>query len=108
MPIVPIADRAFPTPRGDELTPSATAPSVHPTGASPFLRVMRALGQEAERGEAVVSGVLHASGAGQTFGPTELLALQAGIYRYGEAVDLAAKLVDKAGTDMKTVLQGQQ
>jgi hypothetical protein len=37
-----------------------------------------------------------------------LIALQAGIYRYGETVDLAAKLVDKAGTDVKTVLQGQQ
>jgi len=37
-----------------------------------------------------------------------LLALQAGIYRYGETIDLAAKLVDKAGTDVRTVLQGQQ
>jgi hypothetical protein len=69
---------------------------------------MRALGHEAERGEALVRSVLQASGAGQAFGPTELIALQAGIYRYGETVDLAAKLVDKAGTDVKTVLQGQQ
>jgi hypothetical protein len=69
---------------------------------------MRSLGHEAERGEAMVRGILSASGAQQSFGPTELLALQAGIYRYGETVDLAAKLVDKAGTDVKTVLQGQQ
>jgi len=40
--------------------------------------------------------------------PRSFLALQAGIYRYGETVDLAAKLVDKVGTDLRTVLQGQQ
>ena len=52
-------------------------------------------------------GVL-AAGARRDLGPSELLALQAGIYRYGETVDLAAKLVDKAGTNVRTVLQGNQ
>jgi hypothetical protein len=36
-----------------------------------------------------------------------LLALQAGIYRYGETIDLAAQLVEKASTAVKTVVQGQ-
>jgi hypothetical protein len=54
-----------------------------------------------------VRNVLSAGGA-RDLGPSELLALQAGIYRYGETVDLAAKLVDKVGTDIRTVLQGQQ
>jgi hypothetical protein len=40
-------------------------------------------------------------------GPGELIALQAGVYRYGEAVDLASRLVDRATTSVKTVLQGQ-
>jgi hypothetical protein len=40
-------------------------------------------------------------------GPAELLALQAGVYRYSEAVDLAAKLVDRASNAVKTVIQGQ-
>ena len=39
--------------------------------------------------------------------PTSLLALQAGIYRYGETMDLAARLVDKASSGVKTVVQGQ-
>ena len=40
-------------------------------------------------------------------GPEQLLALQAGVYRYSEAVDLAAKLVDRASNGLKTVVQGQ-
>jgi hypothetical protein len=46
-------------------------------------------------------------GGGKDLGPGELLALQAGVYRYSEAVDLSAKLVDRATSGVKTVLQGQ-
>ncbi|HYP89268.1 MAG TPA: hypothetical protein VEQ59_13970 [Polyangiaceae bacterium] len=35
-----------------------------------------------------------------------LIALQVGIYRYTEAVDLASKLVDRATNAVRTVLQG--
>jgi hypothetical protein len=89
--------------------PSRPAKPEGPSAAAsaPFEQVLRALGHEAERGERTVRGVLRGSAAGRDYGPSELLALQAGIYRYGETVDLAAKLVDKAGTDLRTVLQGQ-
>jgi len=46
-------------------------------------------------------------GTGKELGTTELLALQAGVYRYSEAVDLSAKLIDRATSGVKTVLQGQ-
>jgi hypothetical protein len=89
--------------------PNLTKPEVRSEAApSPFSQLVHALGREAERGEATVRGVLRGSAAGGSWEPAELLALQAGIYRYGETVDLAAKLVDKAGTDLRTVLQGQQ
>jgi hypothetical protein len=106
--IAPVAERTLGAPtagpvHGSEKSPSAV-PS--PSARSPFAELVRALGHEAERGEATVRRVLSA-GAGN-LGPSDLLALQAGIYRYGETVDLAAKLVDKAGTDVRTVLQGQQ
>jgi hypothetical protein len=44
---------------------------------------------------------------GKDLGPGDLLALQAGVYRYSEAVDLSAKLIDRATSGVKTVLQGQ-
>jgi hypothetical protein len=38
--------------------------------------------------------------------PGTLIALQAGIYRYSEAIDLTAKVVDRATSAVRTVLQG--
>jgi hypothetical protein len=72
---------------------------------SPFAKILRGLGREVDRGEAVVARAV--GGAGQDLGNVELLALQAGVYRYSEAVDLSAKLVDRATSGVKTVLQGQ-
>ena len=46
-------------------------------------------------------------GGGKDLGPGELLALQAGIYRYSETLDLATKLVDRAQSSVRTVLQTQ-
>ena len=40
--------------------------------------------------------------------PAELLALQAGVYRYAQEVELASKVVDKATGALKTALQSQQ
>lgn len=91
----------------------APAPDATPAGAagpeapSPFSLLVRELGHEVSRGEAVMRGALGASGAAGGLGPAELIALQAGVYRYSEAVDLAAKLIDHATSSLKTVVQGQ-
>ncbi|MBX3207173.1 MAG: hypothetical protein KF764_19150 [Labilithrix sp.] len=73
---------------------------------SPFARILHGLGREVDRGEALVKRVV-GGGGGKEIGNLELLALQAGVYRYSEAVDLSAKLVDRAASGVKTVLQGQ-
>jgi hypothetical protein len=84
---------------------SAPPDAAQPEGPSPFARILHGLGNEVDRGEAVVRRALH--GGGKDLGPAELLALQAGVYRYSEAVDLSAKLVDRATSGVKTVIQGQ-
>ena len=38
--------------------------------------------------------------------PGQLLALQAGVYRYSEAVDLASKLIDRTSSGVKTIING--
>jgi hypothetical protein len=78
-----------------------------PVGPSVFAVVLRGLGREVERGEALVHTAIGAARGGRDVGPAELIALQAGVYRYGEAVDLASRLIDRAATSVKTVLQGQ-
>lgn len=75
-------------------------------GPSPFAKILHGLGREVDRGETLMKKATN-GGGGQDLGNGELLALQAGVYRYSEAVDLSAKLVDRATSGVKTVLQGQ-
>jgi hypothetical protein len=87
---------------------TTTAPPAAAEGPSPFARILRGLAREVDHGEAVVQRTLNGKGAnGQELGTGELLALQAGVYRYSEAVDLASRLVDRAASGVKTILQGQ-
>jgi hypothetical protein len=89
---------------GTRSEPSGDAPAE--AGApSPFARILHGLGREVDHGEKVVRRAIH--GGGNDLGPGDLLALQAGVYRYSEAVDLSAKLIDRATSGLKTVLQGQ-
>ncbi len=67
-----------------------------------FQKALGSLGSEIDKGEKLVRRAL--SGGGR-LAAGDLIALQAGIYRYSEAVDLAAKLVDRAGQAVRTTLQ---
>lgn len=78
-----------------------------PTGSEvgAFSKVFHGLASNLEQGERTIERVRH--GGSTELGATELLALQAEVYRYSEAVDLSAKLIDRATNGVKTVLQGQ-
>ncbi len=86
------------------LTPVSALPKERPNNA-PFSVFVGRLGSEVEHGERLVRA---AEGAkGRDLGTGELLALQAGIYRYTEAIDLSSKLIDRMASGVRTVLQGQ-
>ena len=86
------------------LPPPSKTSSALPDEPSSFAKILRGLGKEVDRGETFMRHAIHgANGASQS----DLLALQAGVYRYSEAVDLASKLVDRATSGLKTVIQGQ-
>jgi hypothetical protein len=98
--------RIAPPPAAAEASAAATANAAHAEeGPSPFARILQGLGREVDRGEKVMRRAI--DGGGKDLGAGELLALQAGVYRYSEAVDLSAKLVDRVSSGLKTVLQGQ-
>lgn len=101
----PVARAASPTDTNDET--GARKSAAAEDGPSPFARILRGLGREVDRGEKLVRRAVSGAGGRQEMGNVELLALQAGVYRYSEAVDLSAKLVDRASSGVKTVLQGQ-
>jgi hypothetical protein len=69
--------------------------------------VLAGLGDAASRGEHGVQHAVGAGAAGRDLSAAELLSLQASVYRYSEVIDLASKLVDRATTGVKTVVQGQ-
>ncbi|SRR5579883_1685842 len=87
---------------GGATAPKAEGPASG-DGPSPFAKILHGLGHELDRGEAVTRGALAAHG---NLGPTELLALQASVYRYSETIDIASRLVDHATSGLKTVIQG--
>lgn len=83
---------------------SRTPESLPNVSGGSFGEVLERLGAQIDRGEALVKRAASGRHSGMDAG--ELIALQAGIYRYTEAVDLAAKLVDRSTSAVKTTLQG--
>ncbi len=98
MPKMPVE-----APRAPESKPTAPA-ATNPGERSAFPRLGDGRGKEINSGEHMMRGALGAGG--KDLGPSDLLALQAGVYRYGEAVDLASKLIDKTSNGVKTVING--
>ena len=89
-----------------------TTPAAHPVDArrsqappeeARFRTLLHGIGKAIDRGEAIMDGA--ASGSYQSLDPATLIALQAGIYRYSEAVDLMSKLVDRVASGVRTVVQ---
>jgi hypothetical protein len=93
--------RALPT---TARPPAGTQPGASRGAESPFARMLGKMGKEIDRGERTMGAALSGS---KVHDPGALLALQAGIYRYVEAVDLASKLIDRAAGAVKTTLQSQ-
>lgn len=68
-----------------------------------FGRILREVGAQVDRGERLMQAAV--SGRGGPTGAAELIALQAGIYRYTELVALTSKFVDRAANAVRTTLQ---
>lgn len=71
-----------------------------------FKELFHSVGSAIDGGEALVGRAERAAFA--PMDPGTLIALQAGIYRYTEAIDLTAKVVDRATSAVRTVLQSGQ
>jgi hypothetical protein len=85
----------------DDAAPVAPLPPEVETGVS-FAQALRGIGSAVDRGEALIARATQGSLGG--LDSAQLIALQAGIYRYSEAVDLVAKLVDRASNAVRTVI----
>lgn len=87
-----------------ERSPSQAPPLTQAAApaSSVFSNALRGLGHEIDVGERQVASAAQL----RSYDTASLIALQTGIYRYTEAVDLASKIVDRATNAVRTVLQG--
>jgi hypothetical protein len=77
------------------------------TATRPFVQLLRGLGKELDRGENLAETAIRGAEGNASLSPERLIALQAGIYRYSEAVDLVTKVVDRGTQAVRTTLQNQ-
>jgi hypothetical protein len=75
--------------------------------AHPFVQLLRGLGKELDRGENLAERAIRGGESTASLSPARLIALQAGIYRYSEAIDLVTKFVDRGTQAVRTILQNQ-
>ena len=78
-------------------------PPARPERPSAFERLARGLGTAIDQGEELVGKA--ALGRFERMDAATLIAVQAGIYRYSEAIELATKLVDRTTSTARTVLE---
>ncbi|MBK8169107.1 MAG: hypothetical protein IPK60_02030 [Sandaracinaceae bacterium] len=71
-------------------------------------RMVRSAATSIERGERMINGVIAVARRGQSFTNEQLIAVQAGVYRYAQELDLASKLVDKLANAVRQTIQSQQ
>jgi len=84
--------------------PDGSRPAERPALAEALHDAARSLHQ----GQRMIDSVIRAARAGRVFSPEELLAVQAGVYRYSQELEIASKLVDKATAAVRQTLQSQQ
>jgi len=63
--------------------------------------------EDMENGSKVMDKLIQAGMSGKSFSNTELITLQAGMYKYTQELELTGKVVEKATSGMKETLKTQ-
>ena len=111
-PVEPRRTRAFATvladrdaPAAGPIPPAAVRPP--PTAAPVSPSPVRAFLERTLTAEQRVDTLLAAAARGKTFSPAELLALQATVFRYSQAVEVVSRATDKLIGAVKQTLGTQ-
>jgi hypothetical protein len=90
--------------RGNPVQPPGDAGSL---ATSDLGRQLLGVARELDRDEQALERAVRRARSGQLMSHEELLALQAGIHRHSQQVELASKLVDKTTGAIRQTLQSQ-
>lgn len=88
-------------------TPASSATPPAPRSESRFAEILGDAARRLDAGRREIDAVIAGARRGD-LPPEQLLAIQAGVYRYTQEVELASKVVDRVTNGVKTVLQSQQ
>jgi hypothetical protein len=107
----PLAQRAVPQPtlaqrvglQNDIRTLQQTVGSEAPKGQNIAVKMM----SDIEKGQGVMDRLISEGLSGHNFQNSELLALQAGMYKYTQELELTGKVVEKATSGLKDTLKTQ-
>jgi hypothetical protein len=91
-------------PAGPPPTPRAPSPSA---AAGPLARAVQGLAERVGAGEARVDALLDAAARGKTFTAAELIAMQATVFRYSQAVEVLSRGADRLVGALKQTLGTQ-
>jgi hypothetical protein len=86
-----------------EVQAGSRVDSVQSARAQQAVQMLDRVGEAQKR----LDHILELAQSGRSFSPTELMALQAHVYRASQELDLAGKVVEKATGGVKQVLQTQ-
>lgn len=84
-------------------TPSQRVNPTSEAGSSKWGNVL----QEMITGQDKMNGIMKMALSGRQFSPPELLAMQAGVYRFSQELELTSKVVEKATSGIKQTMNTQ-
>lgn len=91
----------------EQLTDKAALPVGESAEVQQSAGTLAQMLSEIERGQDVMDKLIKAGVSGKEFSSSELLALQASVYRYSQELELTGKVVEKATSGLKDTLKTQ-
>jgi len=93
--------------RPDAATPKAAPQVDAKPETSRLIEGMSRMMSDLEKGQSVMDKLIRTGLSGKNLSNSELLALQAGMYKYTQELELTGKVVEKATTGLKDTLRTQ-
>lgn len=96
-----------PEQQGQSLTARAVEPVQARAETTRVTGMLSKMVNDIEKGQGVMDKLINGGLTGKSFNSTELLALQAGMYKYTQELELTGKVVEKATSGLKDTLKTQ-
>ncbi len=91
----------------NQLSAKALDPVTQKTEVTKSNNTLMGMFGDMEKGQASLDKLINGGMTGKNFSNSELLSLQAGMYKYTQELDLTSKVVEKATSGLKDTLKTQ-